>query len=217
MRLIYSLAFTLLALFAAPSALANLIVNGSFEDPVVPANFYANYLGGSTAVTGWTVVGVDTSIVDGGFTQSGITFQAQDGEQWADMAGIMSNDPSSGLTQSIPTTIGDPYLLSFYVGSATGGGQFFPSTVDLSIDGNPRVPFFNPTGPANMLDWLQFSVPFVATGTSTSITFFNGSAPNNFLSGLDNVVVERAIPEPTSIALLLLGSAALAYGRYRRS
>ncbi|QDV89856.1 hypothetical protein RAS2_09310 [Phycisphaerae bacterium RAS2] len=169
------------------------IVNGSFETPVVPIGGFNNYPAGSTAITGWTVVGVDSSVVNGSFTQAGITFQAQNGNQWIDLAGVTSNSSSSGVTQNIATTIGGVYQLSFYVGSATGGGIFFPATVDLSINGGARVSYFNSTGPTNMLNWKLFTVQFTATSAATTITFYNGSASNNFLSALDNVSVEAVV------------------------
>jgi hypothetical protein len=178
----------MLTLAVAP-AKANLIVNGSFEVPPVPVGGYINYLGGSTAITGWTVVGVDSSVISKTFTQAGIVFQAQDGNQWTDLAGVTSNSSSSGVRQNVATMIGGVYQLSFYVGSATGGGIFFPATVDLSINGGARVGYTNPTGPSNMLNWKLFTVGFTATSATTTITFLNGSAANNFLCGLDNVSV----------------------------
>lgn len=191
-------------ILAVGPAKAGLIVNGSFEVPTVPAGGFINYLAGSTAITGWTVVGVDSSVVSGTFTQSGIVFQPQDGNQWLDLAGVTSNSKTSGVRQIVATVPGQSYDLEFYVGSATGGGFFFPATVDLSIDGSARVSYFNPTGPSNMLDWKLFSVSFTATSATTSLTFFNGSAANNFISPLDNVSL-TAVPEPTSLALCLIG------------
>ena len=185
---------------------ADLIVNGSLESPSVPNGSYTNFGAGSTAITGWTVVGVDSSIVNTNFMQSGVTFQAQAGIQWADMAGVTSNSNSSGLRQLVTTVPGQAYLIEFYVGSATASPFFFPATVDLSIDGGARVSYFNPTGPANMLNWKHFSVPFTAAGSTTSLTFFNGSAPGNYISPLDNVSLTAfSVPEPS--ALLLLGIA----------
>lgn len=192
--------FALLAV--ASQASANLIANGSFEAPVVPNASFTNFPGGSTAITDWTIVGVDSAVVDSDFTQSGITFQAQDGQQWVDLAGVTSNSSSSGVTQNIPTTPGQEYLISFYVGSATDNHFFFPTTVDLSINGGPRVPFLNPIAPANMLNWQQFLVPFVATSGTTNLTFYNGGTSSNFLNALDNVSVD-AVPEPSAVALLL--------------
>ena len=168
---------------------ANLIVNGSFEVPIVPVGGFINYPAGSTAITGWTVVGVDSSVIGGTFTQSGITFQAQNGAQWLDLAGVTSNSAASGVTTNVATSIGGLYEISFSVGSATGGGLFFASTVDLSIDGGPRVGYTNPTTPTNMLNWKLFTVQFTATSSTTHLTFFDGSASFNYLCALDNVSV----------------------------
>lgn len=191
--------------FIAPCEGANLIANGSFETPPVPVGSFTNYPAGSTAITGWTVVGVDSAVTSGSFMQSGITFQAQDGVQYVDLAGVTSNSPSSGVTQTIATAAGSSYVITFFVGSArdTQNGFFFPATVDLSIAGGPRTSYHNPATPNTMLDWKGFSVGFTAAGPATSITFFNGSASNNFLGALDNVSVEL-VPEPSSIAIALL-------------
>ncbi|MFN0196633.1 MAG: DUF642 domain-containing protein [Planctomycetaceae bacterium] len=200
---------------------ANLIQNGSFEDPVVPINWHTNFIGGSTSITGWTVVGVDSSVSNGGFSQNGILFQAQDGVQWADMAGISSNSNASGLTQDVATTIGNTYELTFHVGSATDGGIFFfPATVDLRIDGGPRTSYFNPAAPTNMLDWKQFSVRFLAQNSLTNLTFFNGSAANNYISPLDNVSLvdlgPAAVPEPGTLTLAAFGAVGCLAGAIRR-
>ncbi|MEX0641791.1 MAG: DUF642 domain-containing protein [Pirellulales bacterium] len=191
-------------MLTATPVFANLIVNGSFETPTVPAGSFTNYLGGSSAITGWTVVGVDTSVTNATAVQNGITFQAQDGIQWADLSAVNSNSMTNGVTQSISTTISQLYEISFYVGSATDNGLFFPSIVDLSIDGGTRVSYTNPNAPTNMLDWRLFTVNFTATNSTTNLTFFDGGASNNYLSGLDNVSV-NAVPEPNTAVLGMLG------------
>jgi hypothetical protein len=194
----FRLAFPLvLSLAVASSASAASIINGSFEAPTVPVGSFTNFAGGSTAITGWTVVGVDSSVVSGTFAQSGITFQAQSGNQWIDLAGVTSNSSNSGVRQGIATTVGQSYEVSFYVGSALGGGVFAPATVDLSINGGPRTSYFNPAAPTTMLDWKLFTVPFIATSSMTTLTFLNGSASNNFLTALDNVSI-TTVPEPST-------------------
>jgi hypothetical protein len=74
---------------SGPCLGANLITNGSFEAPLVPVGSFTNFGGGSTAITGWTVVGVDSAVTSGSFVQSCITFQAQQGFQWVDLAGVI--------------------------------------------------------------------------------------------------------------------------------
>ncbi len=204
----------LLTLSATPTR-AGLLVNGSFENPTVPAGGFSNFSGGSTAITGWNVVGDGVSIVSGTFKQNGITFEAQDGKQWLDLTGDGSNSKTDGVSQNVATAIGQSYQLSFYVGSTTDNSLFFASTVDLSIDGGTRVSYTNPTTPTNMLNWELFSVQFTATTTSTNITFFNGDAPNNNNSSLDNVTLSGLVPEPASFILLAVGVAGLAIGTAR--
>ena len=164
-------------LASADSTRADIIVNGSFETPIVPVGSFTDFVAGSTDITGWTVVGVDAAVVNESFTQSGITFQAQDGNQWLDLAGVTSNSMLSGVSQDVTTEIGRAYILSFYVGSATDNVFFFPSTVDLSINGGARVSYTNPAAPTDRLDWKLFTAKFTATTANTNITFYNGGAP----------------------------------------
>lgn len=188
--------------------------NGSFENPGVGVGSFASYGGGSTAITGWTVVGNQVAVISSSYVESGITFNSQSGAAWLDLTGAGSNQASNGVTQDVATIIGQLYRLSFYVGSATNNSNILASTVDLSIAGGTRVGFTNTTAPLTSMNWQQFTVDFVATGALTNISFFNGSSPNNNLSGLDNVTLE-VIPAPGAAALLGL-SGLLAAGRRRR-
>lgn len=199
----FAVALTLVA-----AADADLIVNGSFESPAVPPGGYTNFPAGSTAIPGWTVVGIDSALTSGTFTQSGIVFQAQDGNQWLDTAGITANSNASGVSQDVPTAIGTTYQLRFHVGSCTDNTYFFASTVDLSINGGARTSYTNPTTPTDHFDWREFTVTFTATSTTTNITFYNGSAPNNYQSALDNVsmVATDTVP-PTIVDVFFDGSA----------
>lgn len=210
------------ALSLAIAAHANLLTNGSFEDPLVPVGFYTNFPAGSPAITGWTIVGVDSAVVNTTFTQSGITFEAEDGNQWVDLAGVTSNSTASGVQQAIATVAGQPYLLSFWIGSATDSQFFFPTTIELSIDGGTRTAYSNPIAPTDHLDWLQVMVPFTAQGTTTTLTFYNGNASNNFNTSIDNVTVEAVsvvgvLPEPSSLLLEMLGFGVASIAARRRN
>lgn len=88
---------------------------------------------------------------------------------------------SSGVTQTVSTTANQLYELSFYVGSATDGSIFFPSTLDVSIDGGPRISYFNPSAPTTTLDWRKFTVNFTATTNATNITFLQRQREQQFL------------------------------------
>lgn len=211
------LAVVFVAMLVGSTTIARgaLILNGSFEDPIVPVGSFRTLGVGSTAITGWEVVGVNTALVSGAFLDTGILYQAQDGNQWLDLTGPGTNSAANGVTQNVTTTIGQAYSLNFYVGSATNGSTIFASTVDLSINGGPRVSYTNPNTPSNVLDWISFSANFTATSTTTNITFYNGSAPNNHLSGLDNVSLS-AVPEPSALAIWGMGVIGMAVYGWRR-
>ena len=127
--------------FAMSSSAANLLINGSFETPIVPVGSYILYPDGSAAITGWQVVstpGANVAIVSGAFAQNGVSFPAQDGVQWLDLTGT-SNTLNEGVQQTVTTIPGQMYQLSYYVGNTTGGGIFgTTSTVNVSILGVDR-------------------------------------------------------------------------------
>src|SRR5271166_6714845 len=114
----------LLASFATGIAEANLLTNGSFESPTVPAGLFQQYNAGSTAIPGWTVVGPSgkgVALASGTFTVSGAKFPSQDGAQWINLAGDASND-TEGVSQTVATTPGATYTLTFWVGNISSFG-----------------------------------------------------------------------------------------------
>ncbi len=77
-----------LALAAGRAEAGLIIVNGSFEEPLTT---------GSTAVTGWKVVGPQVAVVNTSYNTNSITFQAQDGNQWLDLSGLFANSTADGV------------------------------------------------------------------------------------------------------------------------
>jgi len=199
-------------LVAASSSIAHSqVTNGSFESPTVPVGNFTNFpVVGSPLIPGWTVVNNSVSIVSGTFSQNGVTFQAQDGVQWLDLTGDGSNS-NEGVSQGVSTIAGHTYLLSYFIGNTTGGGIFgTTSTVNVSINNVSTFTNTNSAVNATSLTWQQFTHTFVAGGSTTTLSFFNGDPPGDNSNGLDNVTladqgIVGAVPEPTSAALVVSG------------
>jgi hypothetical protein len=213
------------ALLACGAANAQLIANGSFETPVVNPGTFQLFVVGSSGLTGWSVIGPagrDIANVNN-FSQNGVTFAAQSGNQSLDLTGFNDNS-TEGVAQTIATTIGDRYHLTFYVGNTTGGGIFgTTSTVDLLLNGGQVLAAVNSAVNTTGLTWQQFSFDFVATGASTALGFVNGDPGTDNSNFLDNVVLVDqgpvgAVPEPQTYALMLAGFSliGLMAGRRRR-
>ena len=92
----------------------------------------------------------------------------------------------------------DPIAVNFTGATGTSANTFTPAT----------------TG------WVGDAVSFVANQGSVTITFQGSSNPGNLLTGIDNLRVTSAVPEPASWALMLVGfgglGAALRMSRRRQ-
>jgi uncharacterized protein DUF642/PEP-CTERM motif-containing protein len=194
----------------APSAGSAVVLNGSFESPTItdPAGIVTVPVGGS--IGAWTVVGVSGGSVhhvSSAYNEGGtLFFTAQDGNQFLDLTGP-ANQGANGVQQSVATEPGTPYTLTFWVGNQddTEPGYILPSMISLSINDMLAGVFGHGDDTPNDITWRQFSHNFVASGSSTTITFINQTPPADNLAGLDNVALVQAVPEPTSL-LLLSGS-----------
>ena len=209
-KVILAVGFAYLAC-AATHANANLLTNGSFElgTLVNDGNATQTFNAGPTAITGWNAVGRQVSWIEAG---NPFALSAEDGSRFLDLTAYNPGPPFGGVTQTVATTIGAQYSLSFFLGSYTAVWGGPPVSILASAGGASQT--FTDPAVTTTSTWVPFTLPFTATSSSTAITL-TGAAGLNYI-GLDNVDVEfvsgpsTGVPEPGTYGLIALGFAALA-------
>lgn len=192
-------------------AQANLLVNGSFEQPA---------LGGGWQVFG-SIPGWQTTSGSGIEIQtSGVVVTAQDGRQYVEL----DSHSNSTMSQVLDTVVGEVYSLSFWYRPRTNGGGndnginvYWDALGANSLSGfsaSSQVLNLENYISAQFNDWRQFQVSLTATSEWTALSFGADGANNSLGGFVDNAVLEASVSEPA--ALLLLGAGLLGLGAARR-
>jgi hypothetical protein len=172
---------------------SNLVSNGSFE---------------TGDFTGWTVSGdttftgvCDVSTCPGNFAPIDGTYAAYFGPV----------GDNATISQTIATTPGDEYSLSFYLANPVGGT---PNYFNVTF-GNSS---FNFTNFGVAFGWQQFTLTTLATSDQTQLSFTFRNDPSYWF--LDNVTVQQSggtLPEPSTLVLFgsgVLGLAGIARRKF---
>lgn len=177
------------------SAQANLVANPGMETGCVAG---ITTLTG-TVFPGWNVSAGDAQLVND------VPFVAHSGSCFVDVPGVL---PSGTMQQVIPTTVGEMYIVSFWAtrtnGECSNGALMTASAGNgsVSVASIPAAAVGTPTAP-----WYPFNFSFVASATSTTLSF-TGSNGNSCGIGLDDVAV-TAIPKTPLTAVMPLLALAL--------
>jgi len=187
--------------FCGAASAINLVINGGFERPDIPNGFTV-----SSSLPGWTITGDPLLEIFQNHISVG---SAYEGDQFIQLERFI---PVT-ISQQIATVTGQSYDLQFAysrreLASAVdnrmrvlwSGNELF----DLAIDG---------TG-LTFTDWQLFQTTVSATANFMTLEFENAGPGTGRGPLLDAVaLVVSPIPEPTTLALLTLGLAGIAFSR----
>jgi choice-of-anchor C domain-containing protein len=177
-------AAALAALAPMAHASSELIVNGGFES----SDFSGNFLPMTSGLNGWTITG-SVDLIN---------------SYWQPGAGNYSLDLNGngvgGISQSFATTVGATYHVSFdMAGNPDGGGT------DKTITVNGQSFSYDASNSSRGdMKWQSRGFNFVATSTSTTLSFAGSEQNQYWGAALDNISV-TAVPEPETYAMLLAG------------
>ena len=149
---------------------SGLILNGDFE---------------TGDFTGWTLSGAATYTSVGDSHISGITPYSGSYEAALGTSGALGY-----LSQTLPTTAGASYLLSFWFAPYTAPGEFL-----VSWNGNTLLQETNPV----TIGWTNIQYVVAATGTNTVLQF--GFEDDYYYVALDNISLTEVRPGIIGIGL----------------
>jgi hypothetical protein len=174
-----------LLLAGAAAQAADLVTNGGFE---------------AGNLSGWMTTGPQDFVGADPFAAHSGNFGA-----------FFGPDSAVTLTQSLSTTAGGSYDVSFWL-SLQDSAQ--PNNFSWSWNGVTQTPSFNNT---TGFDYKEFTALVTASGGSSTLSF-SFTDPQSFWL-LDDVSVSAhvaAVPEPTTALMTGLGLISLALTRRRR-
>ena len=162
--------------------------NTSANTGVLPTGNGIAEPSGSGAMPGWTVIGGTATGNDGvawlsNANSYGLT--AETGNYFVSLAGYRDNAPYFGVSQTVATTVGQTYALTFYLG-VDNSSVYYTGPIGVSVTAGPvtqTIENVSPTGTGNQ--WVAETVDFTATAASSTISI-QGVQGGDYI-GLDNV------------------------------
>jgi hypothetical protein len=183
---IASLLLTAALLGTGGSAVAaNLLVNGSFEQPGCTSTCVLDTTTQADSISGWTTFlsGVEYLTPAAIAGSSGV-----DGTGMVDLANYIYRN-GGGIQQNFATVVGAKYRLTFSAGNSRYASRSGEGVIQVKVAGDP-VNFNTPSAKGVAIEWGTITYDFTATTPQTTLAFSNEQNPYGNYAFIDNVVVE---------------------------
>jgi hypothetical protein len=194
---------TAVLLFAAGTAYAGpiqLVTNGSFEKNRIAAGSWTI----KPALDGWNVGPKGVEV------RNNVAGTAQDGSNFLEL----DSSANSWISQTIDTVAGGKYDLSFYysprekTAAATNG-------IDVLWNGN-LLKHVEQDNFSSKTNWFKIELSMFAVGSLSNLSFKASGISDSIGGSLDNVSLTAAVPEPATVASMLLGLGMMGFALRRR-
>jgi uncharacterized protein DUF642 len=168
-----------------------LLVNGGFEDTngafVIQSEGAMSLPRHSTNILGWTTTTAELAWIT---NSTPLGLMTPYGSMFLDLTGFHDSVPYGGVAQTVATTVGQSYALSFSLGVDEASSSFKgPVSVQASVQSGAE--FFTTADGAS---WQPFSFTFVANSNSTPLVFTGASTVGGQFIGFDDVSVTPGTP-----------------------
>lgn len=166
---------------------ANLLVNGSFEDPGCSVSCILDTTAEADFITGWTTFlsGAEYFNLPASIPLATVP----DGVGIVDLANYLSQN-GGGIQQNFATVVGANYRLTFSAGNSRYSGRSGEGVIQVKVAGQ-TTSFNTPTASGSEVVWNTVTYDFTATTSQTTLSFWNEQNPSYNFAFIDKVIVER--------------------------
>ncbi|MBU0638632.1 MAG: DUF642 domain-containing protein [Planctomycetes bacterium] len=191
----------ILGLLTTTAYADNLVVNGSFEEPVVDHTAQWNIY---QIIPGWQIErGPSIELQRGVYG-----WQPAVGDQWLELdsdidgpnGSMHGEDASTAVFQNLDTVVGQDYELSFAFSPRPGVSD---NVLEITWDGQVLDTLTADGSGLCNTDWQYYTYAVTATADTTVLGFGDRSVSDSLGTFVDDVSV--VVPEPASLILLTIG------------